>query len=498
MRPRHHARNQLTRTILVVTALATVMAGTGMAAPADVPVTIVSVDPYTNTSSHHRTEVEPDSYSYGSTIVGTFQVGRFTDGGASNVGWTTSTNSGGSWTYGFLPGTTPYSTPQGEWARVSDPSVAYDAAHGVWMIATLGITSGLTGKAILVSRSTNGGLTWGNPVTAAEGGGFSFYDKQWITCDDWPQSPFYGNCYIQWDDAYSGNELLMARSTNGGLTWTMSSVPNQDVIGGVPVTLPDGTVVVPIDAAFSSQLESYVSTNGGLSYQGPFTIANITEHFVDGNMRTFALPSAEVDGSGRVYVAWQDCRFRSACHSNDIVISSSVNGTSWTSPVRVPIDPVSTNVDHFLPGIAADRTTGGAGANLGLSFYYYTNADCSPSTCNLNIGYISSPDGGASWGAPIKITGGMRNTWFPLTTSGYMVGDYISTSFGSNGRAYPMIIGARSGVCDVGQITSCKVTAISATNGLPVAATGLTPAGLDRPVPNARSDRPSARPTMAN
>src|ERR1700687_959428 len=65
----------------------------------------LSSDPYTNSSSQHKTEVEPDTYSYGSTIVTAFQAGRFySGGGSSNIGWATSTNSGSSWTNGFLSG----------------------------------------------------------------------------------------------------------------------------------------------------------------------------------------------------------------------------------------------------------------------------------------------------------------------------------------------------------------------------------------------------------
>ena len=45
----------------------------------------ISSDPYTNTSSQHKTQVEPDSFGYGNTIVATFQTGRFFDGGASNI-----------------------------------------------------------------------------------------------------------------------------------------------------------------------------------------------------------------------------------------------------------------------------------------------------------------------------------------------------------------------------------------------------------------------------
>ena len=47
-----------------------------------------------------------------------------------------------------------------------------------------------------MSRSTDGGLTWGNPVTAAHNPG-TFFDKSWIACDTWAASPNYGNCYVE-------------------------------------------------------------------------------------------------------------------------------------------------------------------------------------------------------------------------------------------------------------------------------------------------------------
>ena len=35
-------------------------------------------------TSQHGTEVEPDTFAFGLTIVAAFQVGRFFDGGASD------------------------------------------------------------------------------------------------------------------------------------------------------------------------------------------------------------------------------------------------------------------------------------------------------------------------------------------------------------------------------------------------------------------------------
>src|SRR5262245_332129 len=71
----------------------------------------VSSDPYRNTLSQHQTQVEPDSFSFGSTEVTTFQSGRISDGGAANIGWATTTDGGTTWKSGFLPGTTQFSAP---------------------------------------------------------------------------------------------------------------------------------------------------------------------------------------------------------------------------------------------------------------------------------------------------------------------------------------------------------------------------------------------------
>src|SRR5208283_5052392 len=61
---------------------------------------------------------------------------------------------------------------------------------------------------------------------------------------------------------------------------------------------------------------------------------------------------------------WQDCRFRTGCSSNDIVLSTSSDGSNWTAPVGVPIDPVTSTVDHFIPALAIDPASSAAGFNL--------------------------------------------------------------------------------------------------------------------------------------
>jgi hypothetical protein len=437
----------LRKAVLVAVTVALVAAAA--AAGGSVVATPISADPYTNQSSQHQTQVEPDSFGYGDTVVATFQTGRFNvGGGSSNIGWATTTNAGRTWTTGMLPGTTVYEG--GPWSRISDPSVAYDPLHDVWMISTLTFGMGLTPfgspSGILTSRSTDGGLTWQPPVTTSFSSGF--YDKNWIACDTWPPSPHYGNCYTEWDDNGRGNVLLMSTSTDGGLTWSPPVEPQgtPSGLGGQPLAQPNGNVIVPY--AGGAGIRSLRSTDGGVSWQD-FAVANVIDHGVAGNLRTSPLPSAEVDAQGKVYVVWQDCSFRTSCSSNDIVMSTSTDGMTWSQKVRIPIDPVNSGVDHFIPGIAVDRATSGNTARLALAYYYYPVAACNTSTCDLTVGFTSSTDGGATWAPSRRVAGPFRLAWIAQTDQGPMVGDYISTSFAGGPLAFPIFAIAKPQVSGV-------------------------------------------------
>src|SRR3954453_21904461 len=227
---------------------------------------IVSTDPFTqatcraSTTTNHQTEVEPDTFASGSTVVAAFQVGRIFDGGACSIGFATSTNNGASWTSGLLPGITKYSGG-GTNDRATDASVAYDARHNTWLVSSLTLleAGGVHGNAVVTSRSLDGGLTWTSPSTTATGGDL---DKNWIVCDNTPTSPFYGHCYTQWDDHGAGNRLEMSTSTDGGVTWGAAKTNNTGVIGGQPLVHPDGTVIVPIANANETAVGAFNSTNG--------------------------------------------------------------------------------------------------------------------------------------------------------------------------------------------------------------------------------------------
>jgi hypothetical protein len=383
----------------------------------------VSSDPYTNAGPQHSTEAEPDTFAVGNTIVSVFQVARYSDGGADNIGWATSSDAGVTWKHGFLPGIT--TSAGGQWARVSDPAVAYDAKHAVWLASGLVIDAGANGRGVSISRSSNG-LRWRDPVIAA-GGTSGFYDKEWVACDSSPASPHYGNCYVEVDLSGQGNRIVMVTSSDGGRTWSAEKSPadTPSGLGGQPLVKPDGTVVVPYSANFGS-VRAFTSTNGGSTWNASVLVSSSQDHAVTG-MRQEPMPTAEMDSAGKVYVAWDDCRFRSGCSSNDIVMSTSTNGTTWSSVVRIPIDGVTSGRDHFTPGLGVDPTTSGNHAKLGLYYYFYPDAACAPADCRLKVGYVSSVNGGQTWSAPQSLAKPAKLAWL-AQAGGAMVGDYISCS----------------------------------------------------------------------
>jgi hypothetical protein len=401
----------------------------------------LSSDPFTNSTSQHQTEVEPATFAAGSTFVSAFQVGRFFNGGASDIGFATSTNGGSSFKHDFLPGTTPFSTPPGIWARTSDASVAFDARDGVWLISFLGVfPNGNTAEVdVLVSRSTDGGQTWSTPLVVNNDGNFN--DKNWTVCDNTASSRFFGHCYTEFDNNSHLDTIQMSTSTDGGLTWgAAQTTQNQAMgVGGQPLVQPNGTVIVPIVGFAGPKflMLSFVSTDGGADWSKTFEVTKVAFREPAGELRDYIpLPSAEIDASGKVYVVWSDCRFEAGCTASDLVFSTSTDGINWSAVTRIPLDPIGSGVDHFIPGLAVDNSTSGNRAHLAVTFYFYPVANCTATTCQLDTGFSTSADGGATWTSNTQIAGPMTLSWLPNTTLGRMVGDYISTSF-VGGPAFP-------------------------------------------------------------
>ncbi len=406
-------------------------------------------DPYTSVSpSLHKTAFEPAAAAFGSTMVTAFQVGRFVDGGSTNIGWASSSDYGQHWRTGFLPSTTIYAG--GSHARISDPAVSYDLAHRVWLISALVVDAGtdaegntfLYGSAVVVSRSRDGGRTWSAPVTVAAApsppaGSFPEveYDKDWLSCDTSIRSPFFGHCYTLWND--STETIYLSASTDGGATWGAPQSPADDARGttGQLVIQPNGTVVVvtPVDDFVNgSYTGAFISTDGGQSW-GP------TVKAADG---AAFFPSIAEDAEGTIYATFAGCPSQGCdSGSNTLLLISSTDGIHWTPPQ--PALPLSGSAASYdLPALAVDPATAGEHAHLGLTYYVF---DCEEAGCTTQPFLISSRDGGKDWSAPQALAVQMSLDWLVPRRG---VGDYVAAVF-SAGRAFPFIgVGTERGSDD--------------------------------------------------
>jgi hypothetical protein len=438
----------------------------------------LSQDSFTNGSSQHMTEVEPGAFAYGSTIVTAFQVGRVYSGGGADVGWATSTNAGISWTNGYLPGLTQW-YQGGTNLAASDASVAYDAKHGVWLINTLPIVGSVN---VAVSRSKDA-LHWSNPIYVSKAGNA---DKNWIVCDNSTISPYYGHCYVGWDNT----QIQMSTSTDSGLTWgaAKGTAGFNEGIGVNPVVQPNGHVVVGF-ADYKGGMSAFMSTNGGQSWTAAVRISSAPSHGEAGGLRSLSLPSAAVDAAGTVYVSWPDCRFESRCTANDIVYSKSTDGIHWSSIVRVPIDPIGSGVDHFIHGMGIDPKTSGSSAHMAITYYYYPVSNCGNS-CTLFAGYTQSSDGGATWTTGRPLSQGMQLSWLPNTFSGRMVADYVATVFSGN-QAFPIYVIALS---PSGSLLQQAVYTQAYGFTFNSGSEPTFSSANDKPIPGAKSDHPPRRP----
>ncbi len=415
-----------------------------------------------------------DSGSFVGTLLGFFSPSN----SFSFNGWSRSSNAGG--TFKDLG------------ALVADPLPAGVAFHDLFGDPVLGCTdsatfyyaslaietgslpidslipSGVFSSGISVSKSTNGGASWGGAVMAVrEGAPTHFLDKPWMAVAPGPtSSPGDDVIHVTYTDFdFSGDvcgfdadgfpilrtAIEYVQSVNGGATWSTPLVIDQvcgfEFLQGSQVEVGLGSDVYVAWEHYAAdfvtrEIRISKSTNGGSSFGAPVVVQPVTpvgDSFVlQGNFRAFldfqglAVDRSAGPNTGNVYITWHDGRNRSAfdpfgfCDGGptycfgDIFLTRSVDGGAhWSTPIRVNNDHVGAAVDQFMPAVEVDST------GSILVFFYDRRRDAR--NFRIDTFLARSVDGGSSWSnSRVTSTNFPPITgWEDVVVNPFYMGDYI-------------------------------------------------------------------------
>ena len=365
----------------------------------------------------HANPENPDN------LVAGWQENRFANGGARVLNYAVTFDGGRTWDESSIPRLTVVNG--GTWERASDPWVEFGPDNRVYFTSLL-FNSSSPDNAIAVSVSTDGGSTWGSPVIVTRST-LNFEDKQALTVDTFPASPFFGNVYVAWDRNIDTNgrttaqHLFIARSTNGGNSYgspvrTRKKGAN---IGVIPRVGPDGTLYIVWAGGSLSGANLSIffakSTDGGLSFTPKKKLARIQAAGVADLRAGATLPSLAVDPTtGDLYLAWADARWTGVDQAT--IMISRDKGATWTAPARVTDGP--DNAPAFTVSVAAN-------AQRGVAVSYYSLQNDTRRRFLADQYVRISEDGARTFQPSIRVTRSSFDVRFAAQAGANFLGDYI-------------------------------------------------------------------------
>jgi len=312
----------------------------------------------------------------------------------------------------------PYIDRNASRLNAADPTVAF-APNGDVYFAFVAMSPAQ--GAVAVSRSVNGGRTWSSQSWATSF--TSGADKPAIAAAS-------GNLYLFWQ---SGS-IYGRVSADNGASWGQAVTVAADGRNAAPVVDSKGAINVFYTGANSIALAR--STNGGASYSSS-TVASVAglsarpTHY-----RASVYPAVGVDSKNNLYVAWAD---GVAGRGNDIRFSRSVNGgANWSSPVTLNTDAGSS--DQLMPAIAV-------GKDGAVNVAWLDNRN-DAKNYNYDVYFSPSLNAGASFSTNTRVTDVSSNPDNDGRTQGSLIGDYFALAAG-DGTVHPFWTDTRNGNEDI-------------------------------------------------
>ncbi len=352
----------------------------------------------TTTNSDEAMDVNDTSH-----LVATYQEGQYPDQGALEAGFATSFDDGHTWTSGDLPGLT--TAVGGSYPRAGNPRVAVGLNGAAYIVSQV-LDPAACRSGIALSASADQGLTWADPTFVVQDttcGGQD--DMTGISVDTYKGSPFYGRIYVVWDRLQgSAQPVLISSSSDGGVTWSSPVQVTPAGIGGTdptPLVQPGGRVTVYYPQPGAALETVQTSSDGGATFGSPVIVHDDQGADPPGILAGNAqgIGDAAVDPvTGALFVVWPDRRY-DVWGLDGIVMSRSTDGgQTWQGPLLLS-GSTSSPVDRFTPSINA------YGGYVAATWYHWSQ---DTSGVRLNRGFTFSSNGGQAWSKSLLIGCGSK------------------------------------------------------------------------------------------
>lgn len=237
--------------------------------------------------------------------------------------------------------------------------------------------------AIVVTVSTDGGLTWSTPVNVSPVISWEYYTEYELRVvqGSMPAIAPNGTIYVAYYDSgedgwLSGSAYIMVtKSVDGGLTWTNPRVA----------------------ATIQTELSYYAFPAYFRWWSSMF-------------------PIIKVGPDGTVYIVYCDDPdgFIGPDRSDVFLVKSSDGGITWSTPVRINDD--KTDNAQFFPWIDVD--------DKGIIHVIWGDRRLDPADFAYDVYYAKSDDGGDTFSQNMRVTDYSNNPIFGL--SSFFIGDYFN------------------------------------------------------------------------